>query len=80
MKQSWQRLPGLDNRTISLANSLHTSDSTSGVDCSLETIQQELKSILFEAFIFHGAKLDSWLKMAGFVWEDSKKVKTGDYI
>jgi len=80
MKQSWQRLPGLDNRTISLANSSHTSDSTSGVDCSLETIQQELESIPFEAFILHGAKLDSWLKMAGFVWEDGKKVETGDYI
>ena len=25
-------------------------------------------------------KLDSWLKIAGFVWEDGKKVGTGDYI
>jgi len=78
-KQSWQRLPGLDNGTVSLANSSHTS-STSGVDCLLETIQQEFESILFEVFILCRVKLDSWLKMAGFVWEDGKKVETGDYI
>jgi len=80
MKQSWQRLPGLDNGTVSLANSSHTSDSTSGVDRSLETIRQELESIPFEAFILRRAQLDSRLKMAGFVWEDGKKVETGNYI
>ena len=46
----------------------------------LETIQQELESIPFEVFILCHVKLDSWLKMAGFVWEDGKKVGTGDYI
>ena len=78
MKQSWQRLPGLDNGTVSLANSSHTSDSTS--NRSLETIRQELGSIPFEAFILRRAQLDSRLKMAGFVWEDGRKVETGNYI
>ena len=80
MKQSWQRLPGLDNGTVSLANSSHTSPSTSSVDPSLKTIRQELESIPFEAFILHRAQLDCRLKVAGFVWEDGKKVETGNYI
>jgi len=80
MKQSWQRLPGLDNGTVSLANSSHTSHSTCSVDRSLETIRQELESIPFELFILHRAQLDSRLKVAGFVWEDGKKVETGNYI
>jgi len=79
MKQSWQRLLGLDNGTFSLANSSHTSDSTGGVDRSLETIRQELRSIPFEAFILRRAQLDSRLKVAGFVWEDGRKVETGNY-
>ena len=78
MKQSWQRLPGLDNGTVSLANSSHTSDSTS--NRSLKTIRQELGSIPFEAFILRRAQLDSRLKMAGFVWEDGRKVETENYI
>ena len=82
MKQSWQRLPGLDNGTVSLANSSHTSDSTSSVDAdhSPETIRQELESIPFEAFILRRAKLDSRLEAAGFVWEDGRKVETETYI
>ena len=80
MKQSWQRLPGLDNGTVSLANSSHTSDFTGGVDRSLETIRQELRSIPFEAFLLRRAQLDSRLKVAGFVWEDGRKVETGNYI
>ena len=80
MKQSWQRLPGLDNGTVSLANSSHTSHSTCSVDRSLETIRQELESIPFELFILHRAQLDSRLKVAGFVWEDGRKVETGNYI
>jgi len=82
MKQSWQRLPGLDNGTVSLANSSHTSDSTTGVDVdgSVETIRQELESIPFEAFILRRAQLDSRLEAAGFVWEDGKKVETENYI
>ena len=80
MKQSWQRLPGLDNGTVSLANSSHTSHSTRSADRSLATIRQELESILFEVFILHRAQLDSRLKVAGFVWEGGKKVETGGYI
>jgi len=69
-KTAWAR------QRHNLANSLHMSDSTSSVDPLLETIQQVLESIPFEAFILCRAKLNFHLEVQVF----GKNVETWNYI
>ena len=77
MKQSWQRLPGLDSDTLALVNSLLEPDEGVGRN---QPFEQELQSILFEEFILRHANLDSHLEVAGFVQIEGRNVETLTYI
>ena len=77
MKQSWQRLPGLDGDALALVNSSLEPDK--GV-CRNQLFEQELQSIPFEEFILRRANLDSCLEVAGFVQVEGRNVETLTYI
>ncbi|KAJ3566488.1 hypothetical protein NP233_g6977 [Leucocoprinus birnbaumii] len=77
MKQSWQRLPGLDGSSMGLVNSSNTATSRPS---ATEGLNEELESQPFEAFVLHRAGLHSRIEAAGFVRVDSRKVDTSTYI
>ena len=77
MKQSWQRLPGLDGDALALVNSSLEPDEGVGRN---QPFEQELQSIPFEEFILRRANLDSRLEVAGFVQVEGRNVETLTYI
>jgi hypothetical protein len=81
MKQSWQRIPGLDESTIALNNSsLQSNPSPVTPSEDPTSLLQTLKSEPFEAYIIRRAGLESRLASSGFVHVGGKKVDTSEYI
>lgn len=80
MKQSWQRLPGLDGGAIVLLNTSNSLGDDTQPPEEMRTLEQKLKMQPFEAFILSRAGLDSRLKEAGYVNVNGENVDTLRYI
>ncbi|KAJ3566485.1 hypothetical protein NP233_g6974 [Leucocoprinus birnbaumii] len=81
LKQSWQRLPGLesDGATVALTNASHSNDFSQSREEN-PMLKQQLSTKPFEAVVLSRAGMEERVTEAGFVRINGETVDTGTYI